>query len=166
MAVPTNQRILKLILRNQSVQKKLEAKAKKLFDKAQQYNDTIFIIALMFAVMSEFTDLLPPPLDVGISPIIKFLFVAIPIWWQMGWRRHLWKKFLRIILPIIIDLIAAFIPFLDGITPITTIMVLLAWRSSKKQSEKNLERSQEIVEKSQKLTAQIQRLRAKLKQAN
>jgi hypothetical protein len=76
-----------------------------------------------------------PVVDIILSFVPKTI-VAFLIITQLGWKRHLIKIVLQVSAVLILDSLFASIPLLEMVTPITTLMVLLAWHSAKKKAER------------------------------
>jgi hypothetical protein len=101
-----------------------------------EYNSLIFMLALPLALMADGCDMLPiPVVDIILSFVPKTI-VAFLIITQLGWKRHLIKIVLQVSAVLILDSLFASIPLLEMVTPITTLMVLLAWHSAKKKAER------------------------------
>jgi hypothetical protein len=116
----------------------LKKKVAKVTEDTEQgeYNSLIFMLALPLALMADGCDMLPiPVVDIILSFVPKTI-VAFLIITQLGWKRHLIKIVLQVSAVLILDSLFASIPLLEMVTPITTLMVLLAWHSAKKKAER------------------------------
>ncbi|MBD3245188.1 MAG: hypothetical protein GF335_04305 [Candidatus Moranbacteria bacterium] len=124
----------------------LENLSQKLYKLAEGYSPLVFLFALAIAIMADCFDYVP--LTIILDSVIGLLlkgFVSFLIWLQLGRiKSTILKKIIIWFIVPIGDTILGFIPLVEFVTPVTTIMVLFSWRSARKEYFKNMEQAQEL----------------------
>jgi hypothetical protein len=97
-------------------------------EKEKDYNSLVFIAALLPAIVADLCDMIPVPvLDIVLSGYFK-LIVAVILWLEMGGKdKKMAQAASKIVLPLVLDSLAALIPIVDVLTPGTVLLVLFSW---------------------------------------
>ncbi|MEA3273315.1 MAG: hypothetical protein U9Q72_01820 [Patescibacteria group bacterium] len=100
-----------------------------------EYNSFIFMLALPLALVADGCDMIPVPFLDFLIAILPKGIVAYLIITQLGWKRQLVKVVIQVAAIVALDSLFGLIPFVDMVTPITTLMVLWAWHTAKKRAD-------------------------------